>query len=235
MSPIDLDPLPVPIPPVVPTVEFDVSPPWQSFLDLQDAKQYLQYPEDEVNGDTEQVLQLFIDAACHWAQDFLGRPIAPTTYARRFDGWSGWNGATIMLPYSPVLGDLNVVEWRGAAPSAQVYEQTPATTGLPRESFQIDRLRGRLIRTFPGNVQKPWFPGSRNIEVTWTAGFAPIPPTIRIATLEVFAHWYRNTQEAPRTFRNLQEYDGPDTHGVWPAVPQRAISFLQTYEQVGIG
>lgn len=237
MSPIDLNPITPPSSPSAAdrVVDFDVTPPWQSYLDLQDAKQYLQYPDDKASIDDEQTLQLFIDGACHWVQDFLGRPVAPTEYARRFDGWSGRDGTTILLPYYPIIGDLKVTEWRGGSPSAAVYEQTPVTTNLHRESFQVDRLSGRLIRTFPGNVQKPWFPGSRNIEVTWTAGYVPIPPTIRLATLEIFAHWYRNTQEAPRTFRGLKgEYD-PALSGAWPAIPQRAVSFLQTYEQVGIG
>lgn len=209
------------------------SPAWQSYVDLDTAKKYLQFPADRTDSDEQ--LQLFVDGACWWVQDYLGRPVAPTQFMRRFDGWSGWQGSNIMLPYSPVIEVVSVIEYRGSSSNAELVEQTPSAQALGSESYQIDPLTGRLMRTFPGLVQKPWFPGTRNIEVTWIAGYNPIPPTIRMATFELFAHWYRNTQESPKTFRgSLGEYDAPDSK-MWAAVPHRVMTLLQTYEQVGIG
>lgn len=210
------------------------SPQWATFLDVQnDVVPYMQYPPDR--ADQAALLQDITDMACFWVQDYLGQPVAPTTFDRRFNGWQGWNGAYVMLPYFPVLEIVSVTEWWGGSGPHNVVEQTPSQQQVGADSYQLDTLKGMLIRTFPGLVQKPWFPGSRNIEVVWVAGYNPIPPTIRIAARELINHWYRNTQEAPRTFRQgLQEYDGPEAGQLWPAIPHRVMTLLQTYVQIGI-
>lgn len=101
----------------------------------------------------------------------------------------------------------------------------------------MDYLRGTVIRTFMGLVQRPWFPGSRNIEITWTAGYNPLPADIKTATLELVNHWWRNTQEAVRTSPlQINGYEEPaPTGGLWPAVPNRITAWLEPYVQVGIG
>ena len=211
------------------------SPQWSTYLDLEDdVIPYMQYPPDRT--DQTALLQDFTDMSCQWVQNFLGKPIAPTTFDRRFNGWTGWNGATIMLPYFPILEVVSVVEWWGGNGPHNVVEQTPSHQQVGNDSYQLDALRGELIRTFPGLVQKPWFPGSRNIEIVWVAGYNPIPADIKVATRELINHWYRNTQEAPRTFRaGVNEYDQDGSGRMWPAIPHRVMTLLQTYVTVGIG
>lgn len=208
------------------------SPVWGNYVDLEhDVLPWLQLTS--VSTTQTQILQLLIDMTCQWAQKRRGRPIGPTEFFRRFDGWSGWNGAYIMLPYSPVLQVLSVTEWWGTSGPHELQEQTPEhqVTG-----FTCDYPTGMLTRVFPGLVQRPWFPGSRNLEVTWVAGYNPIPADLKVATIEMIAHWWRNTQQSARD--NIR--GGSDTaevvaSGLWQGTPLRITSLLDADNQVGIG
>jgi hypothetical protein len=206
---------------------------WANYLDLQDdVKSWLQIQAANTTGDTR--LQLMLDMACQFIQNFIGRPIAPTTFDRRFNGWSGWNGAYLELPAYPVLEIISVTEWWGVSGPHYLTEQTPANQV---DGFQCEYLRGLLTRVFPGLVQRPWFPGSRNIEVVWVAGYNPIPADIKMATLELVAYWWRNTQQqsGARPGGPAAEYDPSATSGLWSGVPYRITDLLDPYVQVGLG
>lgn len=218
-------------------IENALSPAWQNYLDLQnDVKPWLQLATGPTQYDAN--LQVIIDGICTWAQQYLGRPIAPTLYNRRFDGWSGWNGAYIELPYYPVLEIVECVEWWGGSGPHNLQEQTPTNQV---DGFQCDYLTGTLTRVFPGLVQKPWFPGSRNIQVIWKAGYQPLPGDIKIATLEDIAHWYRNTQQAAANgfggaIGGASAYDPEQqNNGLWVGTPYRVAGILDAYKQQGIG
>jgi hypothetical protein len=219
------------------TVQQEVAPQWQTYLDVHsDVRPWLQLGETPETT-VDRKLQLVTDMACQWVQQYLGKPIAPTRFFRRFSGGTGFNGAHIDLPYFPVLEVVEVVEYWGSSGAHHLVEQTPAQQGNS-EMFQLDPVRGRLTRTFTGLVQRPWFPGERNIEVTWVAGYNPIPKDVEIATLEFIAHWWRNTQQAARTtaIPAGYEYD-PATAGsmLWAGVPDRVKALISSYEQLGIG
>jgi hypothetical protein len=219
------------------TTQQEVTPQWQNFLDLaNDVKPYLQFGGVSVSETENSQLQETIDMCCQWVQTYLGRPIAPTEFWRRFSGWTGMNGSSVMLPYYPVLEVKKVIEYWGSSGPHELTEQTPASQG-GQEVFQLEPLTGRLIRTFTGLIQRPWFPGSRNIEVTWVAGYNPVPTTVRRATLELIAHWWRNTQQASRSGPMPQGYD-PEVAavaGMWAGVPNRVVNLLSPFEQQGIG
>jgi hypothetical protein len=219
------------------------TPQWGDIIDLDaDWKPYNQYPQGKTDQDG--VLQLIVDAANDWVNTFLDRPIAPTQFEERFDGWAGWGGSTIMLPYAPVLEIVSMNEYWGLSGAHQLVEQTPAAqygAGFSAANpaggtYQVNRRTGALTRTFPGLVSKPFFPGNRNIEVTWIAGFNPIPAQIKLAALEFANHWYRNTQEQPE---QAPPYGGAagDEPGaqLWPGVPQRIVTLLEPFVQQGIG
>jgi hypothetical protein len=210
------------------------SPIWQDFLTVDsDVLPWLQMGTQDVNQSLVQNLQLITSMACDWVQDFLGRPVAPTQFDRRFDGWSGWNGAYLELPYSPVLEVTSVIEYWGVSGPHVLLESTPTAQ---IDGWQLEPLTGRLIRIFPGNVQKPWFPGSRNIEVVWMAGYNPVPPTIRVATLELIAHWWRNTQQQSAMHAGAEaDYDPEESGGPYEGVPDRIYALLSPKTQIGIG
>lgn len=209
---------------------------WQNYVDLQnDVKPWLQVPADNTASDT--MLQLVTDFVCQYSQKIIGRPIPSTSFDRRFDGYTGWNGAYIELPYYPVLEITECVEWWGVSGAHVLEESTPENQ---LDGFQIEYLTGRLIRVFPGLVQKPWFPGTRNIHVTWRAGYNPIPATFKIAALELIAYWWRNTQQASRGNAGAvpkgYEYDSSNpNNGLWAGLPHRIEGIFSVYQQVGLG
>src|SRR5215472_12330952 len=138
--------------PVFATGQQEVTPEWSSYLDLRnDVEPWLQ---ETIPAGEEQrkKMQLILDFCCQWTQRYLGKPIAPTTFTRRFSGWSGFNGAILSLPYYPVIEVKKVVEWWGVSGPHELKEQTPAEQ-IGAEAFQLDPLRGHLIRTFVGLVQ----------------------------------------------------------------------------------
>ena len=210
---------------------------WKNYVDLyEDVLPWLQIPSagtGSPNAGDLQKLQLLTDMTCQWAQKKISNPIAPTGFYRRFNGWSGWNGAYVELPYWPVLSIQSVVEWWGIAGPHQLSEQTPQHN---IDGFQLDALRGKIIRVFPGLVQRPWFPGSRSIEVQWVAGYNPVPADWKVATLEMIAHWWHSSQQTQRV--NLRAgSDGADqvAAGLWSGVPLRISELLDGAVQIGIG
>lgn len=208
---------------------------WKSYVDLNnDVKPWMQYPVQDDSQDAN--IQLLIDMTCQWAQQKLGQPIGPMTFDRRFNGWSGWNGAYLTLPYFPVLQVVSVAEYWGIAGPHNLSESTPTNQV---DGFQMDYQRGIMTRVFPGNVQKPWFPGSRNVEIVWTAGFNPIPADLKVATLEMIKHWWVNTQQQSSNRLGAggaaQEYDPEEVaNGLWTGVPFRIIDLLESRMQVGM-
>lgn len=211
-------------------------PAWQDFLTVvDDVLPWLQMSASDIpsSGPLYTSMQLLTSAACEWVQDYLGRPVAPTTYTRRFDGWSGWNGMFLELPYYPVLELVSVTEYWGVSGPHVLSESTPTAQV---DGYQCEYLTGRLIRVFPGNVSKPWFPGSRNVEVSWKAGYNPVPARIRMATLELIKHWWSNTQQQSALRPGAEpDYDPDEGSGPFSGVPDRIYAWLSPFSQVGIG
>lgn len=206
---------------------------WQNFLDINnDVKPYLQMPPTDTDRDF--TLQLVIDYVCQETQRLLGKPIPSTNFFYRFDGWSGWNGAYLMLPYYPVLEVQAVTEWWGTSGPHVLVEGTPENQV---DGFQVDYKTGQLTRVFPGLVQKPWFPGSRNIEVTWTAGYNPIPSMFRLPALEIIAEWWRETQQASRSVITSGGYSDMvnESSSTYAGLPRRVQATFYSQAQVGMG
>ena len=208
---------------------------WLNYVDvIEDVMPWLQWPESPAPTTAElSKLQLLTSMTCQWAQKKLQQPIAPTAFFQRFDGWVGRNGAHIMLDYSPVLEVISVKEWWGMNGPHDLAEQTP---DHDIDGYSIVHRRGRITRVFPGLVQKPFFPGNRNIEVQWVAGQNPVDADLKVATLEMIAHWWRNTQQTQRT--NVRGGPGDDAEdvaqGMWEGVPLRIVGLLESNPQIGI-
>jgi len=200
---------------------------FESYLDLtDDVLPWLQL-STEPEPVRDQKLRLVTNGICRRAQNYIARPIAPLTYFKRFSGWPGANGAVINLPYYPVIEMIRVVEYRGQSGPYELKEQTPEHQYT--ESFQLEAMTGAVIRVFQGMIQRPWFPGSKNIEITWTAGFNPVPEDIRLATLEYIKKWWGGTQQGSRSVQPAGALGytgevGPDMAGVWGDL-QRTLEF----------
>lgn len=209
---------------------------WASYLDVvDDVIPWLR--EDQNDPSLPVRLQIIVDMACQFVQNFLARPIAPTRFDQRFDGWTGWNGAYLELPWYPVLEIVSVVEYWGVSGPHVLSESTPTEQV---DGFQLRPTTGRVTRVFSGLVQKPWFPGSGNIEIVWVAGFNPVPADIKVATLELCAYWWRNTQQQSATRSGTgtgpsDEYAPATQSGLWAGIPDRIVDLLEPYLHVGIG
>lgn len=180
------------------------------------------------------MLQLTVDYVCQMSQQLKGNPIAATQFFGRFDGWSGWDGAYIMLPRYPVLNVQQVAEWWGTSGPNYLSEQTPENQVW---GYSLTAATGMLTRVFPGLVQMPWFPSARGIEVTWTAGYNPVPAMFKLPALEIIAEWWRETQQAsrsgprPASAGNMMDM-ATDTY---PGLPVRVKAAFAGTSQVGIG
>jgi len=207
---------------------------WQDYVSVvQDVMPWMQTSQSDFTQSQLDGLQLLTSMACSWAQRKLAQPIAPTTFNRKFDGWSGWNGAYVMLPYYPVLEIKSVIEYWGTSGPHYLSEQTFSNQ---IDGFQCDYQHGQLTRVFPGLVQKPWFPGSRNIQVEWTAGWNPLPADWKVATLEFIAHWYRHTfQQQANQLSGLGADPELVAQGLWAGEPLQIAGLLDTAVHVGMG
>ena len=167
----------------------------KSYLDFTEVWQYLQFPGSP-GVQQQNMLQRYIDSACSFAQGAQGanRPIAPTEFRERHDGWAG---DTIMLHHSPFLSLVACTEWQSSGGSITLVESTPESPG---EGIQIDYATSQIVRVFAGySWPKPFFPGSRNIEVVYIAGFDPVPPELWEATVDLVGWKWRNSQQASRS------------------------------------
>ena len=203
-----------------------------TFLDIIEVSEWLQFPTPPT-GSQAAMLQRVIDMACSWCTTYLNRPIAPTQYFERHDGWSG---DTIMLRHYPFVQLINAIEWQSSGGPVQLLESTPAN---PIDGIQINYATSQLTRTFAGySWPRPFFPGSRNVEIVYLAGFSPIPPEIWIGAAELVGYWWKNTQQASRTIQRASEYDQvqeTSNDGLWEGVPYRITGLLDQYKKIAIG
>jgi hypothetical protein len=122
-------------------------------------------------------------------------------------------------------------------PGHILLEQFPNAQGGPgAQMFQCDRINGLLIRSFQGLIQRPFFPGLRNVEVTWWAGYNPLPPDIKFATLKMIKHYWNAEEQASRSAprpagAGYHESENPGFIGI----PPDCERFLSPYVQVGMG
>lgn len=218
-----------------------VTPEWGQIATLNEWQQYSQYPAGK--SDQDFTINLILQSSSDWISTYLDRPVAPTTFFERYDGWAGWSGSVIMLPYYPVLEIVKITEYWGLNGPQVLAEQTPTyqygvgfSASNPAPGlYQLNPRIGEIRRVFPGLVQRPFFPGSRNIEVEWTAGYSTIPGQLKIACLELANHWYRETQDAADVMGEPYGQDPSEANKYWPAVPERVMTMLQPFRQQGIG
>jgi hypothetical protein len=218
------------------TPNLEVTPQFASYLDVtNDVIPWLQLQSSPEDAQLKK-LELTTSAICGRVQRYLGKPLAEIEFFQRLSGWPGFNGAVLALPYYPITQVIKIVEYRGTAGPFELVEQTPEENQGASETFQVEPLSGMLIRTFQGNLQRPWFPGSKNIEVTWKAGYNPLPDDIVMATLEYIKKWWDSTQQGSRSPQpaGALGYQGPVTPtmaGAWGELERT----LALYEQQGMG
>lgn len=211
-----------------------------TYVDVDEqVKPFLQFGGTNVDTAHDQVLNMITDAVCTEAARLAGGPIAETAYGPadglgRFDGAAGLNSGYIMLPRTPVIAVDSVVEYQGNNP-VTLTEVTPASGG---DGYQLNYRTGRLTRVLGGLWNRPFYPGSNNVWVTWRAGRNPIPADIVQATVEWIAAVFRNTQQvgtAKPGAGPAQEFDPSTSTGLlYLGIPNRITRVLASYSGVGV-
>ena len=206
---------------------------------LIETKQHLRIPISNTNEDY--ALQGFIYAAEDVIRTECG-DIIPRHFDENYDG----GNTVIYLRHRPIVSVQNVEEGWGWFNYELDYQQVNTLPAASMFAYSIDSVEAGLItRRSAGNVIIPFVPGQKNIRVLYTAGRQQIPPSIRLATLELVAHWFQSSQLRAGTNNATSEaYDavegerysrgGFDINGMNYGVPYRIIELLKPYRRLPI-
>jgi hypothetical protein len=196
---------------------------------LSEVKAYLQIPNPSQPASTDVIMQGYIDAATEYVENYVG-PVTETDYVERHDGYT----SEIVLLHRPILRINSLVE----VVALVVDNLEESVTRNPIDGYQVNYRSGKIKRVFSGGYPRIFWPGSRNIEVSYTAGYEPVPAQVRLATLELVTHYWRNGQEAGPTGvgAGIDAFDAVDQQpGMWPAIPYRVAAWLDNYRTPSIG
>lgn len=208
-----------------------------SVVSLSDVKAHLRYPTADVADDV--AIQGFINAAGDVINVECGM-VMP----QQFDEY--YNGGTkqIWLRHPPILEVHQVEEGWGFInyELAEIEVNSPVQTQM--FAFSVDEPESALIsRRVGGNVSIPFVPGDANIHVTYTAGRSVVPGAIRLACLELVAHWWQGSQQRHgATGGGISTYDTMNVDftrstGLSPlnqGVPYRIIEMLKPFRRLPI-
>lgn len=172
----------------------DVTP-TVGIVTLSDLKTHLRYPSPTTSSSDDTGLQGFIYAATEVIEDEVGKVVQ-----RQVIEYHDGGQIAIYLKQKPVLEVVQVIENWGYY-NWQLADQ-PATT-VPATNlfaYSLDNpAEGRVTRRSVGNIAIPFmalgemFPN--NVKVTYIAGRNMVPWAVRLATLELCAHWWQNSQQ----------------------------------------
>lgn len=209
-----------------------------NIVTLDEARRHLRYPAADTADDA--ALQFFIEAADDAIIKETGENVAKQ-FTEYYDG----GDSAIFLFHTPVLSIQSVQENWGFA----TYELDYVQVGSPVVSTQFaysidDDDNGYITRRTSGNVLIPFAPGTNNIRFTYTAGRNPIPPVIKLAELELIAHWWTGSQQRAMQQTTQYGYDAvsePSVRGpgseyttITAGVPWRILEMIKRYRAAPI-
>lgn len=156
---------------------------------LADVRAHLRYPAADTLDDP--AIQGFISAADEVIKREVGHVI-PQMFNESYDG----GDTTICLANVPVLSVQDVTEGWGWINYDLAYVQVNTIPATNMFAYSLDVPEtGEITRRSTGNVAIPFMRGDSNIAVTYTAGRGSIPGNVRLAALELIAHWWQNSQQ----------------------------------------
>jgi hypothetical protein len=167
---------------------FDVEAAGGTFDDpvsLDDVRAYLNLPN--TLDDTE--LRSFISAAVGLIEDLIG-PIVPVTVTETFDG----GGRQISLRTTPVISVQTVTERMAQSTYTDTLDDA-AGGSFHSYGYQLD---GETITKQMSGFPVAFFPGRRNVAVTYTAGRSSLSPKLQKAIAEQVRHLWQ-TQQGSRS------------------------------------
>lgn len=214
--------------------------PTMGIVTLTDLKGHLRYPNPSNPSSDDDALEGFIYAATEVIENEVGK-VVQRTVTEYHDG----GAIAIYLRQRPVISVTEIVENWGYF-NWDLAEQ-PSTT-IPATNlfaYSLDNpSQGRVTRRSVGNVAIPFmsmgsmFPN--NILVTYVAGRLVVPYAIRLATLELCAHWWQHSQQrqynAGGTLAGNYQDMIPDGSGTAfnAGVPYRILELLKSHRRTPV-
>lgn len=159
-------------------------------VSLADVKAHLNLSAADTSQDVE--LQGFIDAATETVTYAVG-PVSPTTFVETHDVTDGRN--RVMLRQPPVLTVVSVVEYLGSVAHALTNQPPGSTSDFYGYSLDLPDA-GLLVRRDGVGLPMPFMGGT--VVVTYVAGRAAVPASVRMATLEDIRGIWQMTQQGGR-------------------------------------
>lgn len=176
---------------------------------LGDVKAWLSLPLTTTADDA--LLARLITAASAFLAAWLNRQILTASYTQTFNG----NGKTaLLLPQYPIT----------AVQSLTIDSQTipPLAPGQSGAGFTVDVTTLYLSGTAFNR-------GIQNVTVTWTAGYASVPPDIEQACIDLVALRYRERDRIGLASKGMA---GETTSYSQRDLPANAATLLQVYRRV---
>lgn len=179
-----------------------------ALLTLEEAKQQLDIDSGAHDGE----LQMYIDALDPVIEGYIG-VVTPRTVTEEIEGW----GPTLAVLHPPVLTVTSLVGLVAGG------------AGYTADTLQVNGPAG-IIRRADGGV----FSGGP-FTVTYTAGRAEVPATVKLAAAILLQHLWRTQYGAAR---GLSAVGGGDDFAVTEpipgfgyAVPNRVLQLLESFKQ----
>lgn len=194
---------------------------------LTDVRTHLNYPNPGSTSSDDGELQGFLDAATEVIVGEIG-DVVGTNYTdtvitwdrgRWVGGWANGN-AVLTLKHAPVTAVSSVV--------ASALDGSSPTT-IQSTSYLLDGSAG-TITVIDGSSL------GELLTVQYTAGLSTVPASVRLAALELIAHWWQASQQgsasAPGQVVGAAAYDATDTQqGYYAGVPYRILELLKPYRR----
>lgn len=209
----------------------------QYLCTIAEARAHLRMDPD-FNDDDDMLQNIFIPAAANVIKSECG-DILPQQYDESYDG----GDYSVWTRHTPVLDVLNVQEGWGFTNYELTYVQVNSTSATNMFAYSLDQPdMGQISRRTGGNVNIPFMRGISNIRVTYVAGRQEIPAAVKLAGLELVAHWYQGSQQRQAQFQS-SGYDQVDTAqptsgamggliGINVGVPIRILELLRPYRHL---
>lgn len=131
-------------------------------------------------------LRTYIAAITKVIENVTG-PILP----RQYDEWYDGGATSIQTNHAPLVAVPSLVEEVYSVNVVHVLTNEPLDqTVVDAYGYTVDLETGTLYRRVSG-MSAPFYPGKRNIRITYTAGQANVPPNVRAAALELLRIHYQ--------------------------------------------
>jgi hypothetical protein len=204
-----------------------------NIVSLDEVRAHLRYPIADTMDDA--ALQLHIEASDDAIRKECGE-IIPRTYDEVYNGGQ----PTIFLRHTPILSVDGILEGWGFANFTLDGIQPSSLGSGSQFAYSIDDPEtGILTRRSAGNVVTRFNPGQANIRITYTAGRVPIPSLIKLASLELIAFWWQNSQQRASSQLSASGYGAVDQEiprsggaqytSINQGIPWRIIEMIKAY------